>query len=149
MEFKPTEAATPQESEGRDQAQGFGVITDESLKRALNPLPGQSLVDACQLTPNELKRINRQIQEEHQSEHLVTTIDSLVEILLHLGEDTDAYENMILFFERLNQRLLEQKEIGKAAQMLQRSKKPQNQWRSRITDLCDPPDPKRRRAPSR
>jgi hypothetical protein len=122
MEFKPMEAAGPQESEGEDQAQDFGVLTDENLRRALNPLPGQSLADACQLTPDELKRINREIQEEHQSEHLVIMIDSLVEILLHLGEDMDAYENMISFFERLNKTLLDQREIGKAAGMLQRFK---------------------------
>ena len=122
MEFKPTEAAGPQEGEGEDQAHGFGVLTDESLRQALNPSPGQSLVDACQLTPNEVERINRGIQEEYRSEHLVVLIDSLVEILLHLGDDMDAYENMISFFERLNQTLLNQKEIGKAARMLQRFK---------------------------
>ena len=121
MEFKPTEA-TPSGSEGEDQAQGFGVLTDEKLKRALNPSPGQSLADACQLTPDELKRINREIQQEHQSEHVVTMIDSLVEILLHLGEDMDAYENMISFFERLNTTFLDQREVGKAAGMLQRFK---------------------------
>ena len=122
MEFKPTEVTGLQESEEKDQAQGFGVLTDENLKRALNPLPGQSLVAACQLTPDELKRINSEIQEEDHSEHLVIMIDSLVEILLHLGEDTDAYENMISFFERLNQTLLDHKEIGKAVGMLKRFK---------------------------
>jgi len=122
MELKPMEAVGPPESEGEDQAQGFGVLTDEKLKRALNPSPGQPLVDACQLTPDELKRINREIQQEQQSEHLVTMIESLVEILLHLGEDMDAYENMISFFERLNQTLLDQREVGKAAGILQRFK---------------------------
>src|SRR5512139_311004 len=34
MEFKPTEAACPQEGEGEDQAHGFGVLTDESLRQA-------------------------------------------------------------------------------------------------------------------
>jgi hypothetical protein len=120
MQFKPTEAAGPPESDEGDQAQGFDVLTDKKLKGALTPLPGQSLVDAYQLTPDELKRINREIREEYQPEHLVIMIDSLVEILLHLGEDMDAYENVILFFERLNQTLLDQKEIGKAARMLQR-----------------------------
>jgi hypothetical protein len=100
MEFRPTEAEGSPGSEGQDQTPGFGILTDEKLKRALNPSPGQSLVDACQLTPDELKRINREIQQEHQSEHVVTMIESLVEILLHLGEDMDAYENMISFFER-------------------------------------------------
>jgi hypothetical protein len=87
-----------------DQVQGFGVLTDENLKRALNPLPGQSLVDACQPTPIELERMNREIQEEHQSDHLVIMIDSLIEILLHLGEDMDAYENDLIF-ERSTRRL--------------------------------------------
>jgi len=125
MEFKPTEAAGAlQENKEEDQAEVFGILTDENLKRALNPLPGQSLVDACQLAPDELKRINREIQEEYQSEHLAIMIDSLVEILLHLGEDMDAYENLILFLKRLNRGFLVKKKSGKPLGCYSDSKKP-------------------------
>jgi len=122
MEFNPTETEVPQVSEGKEHAHGFGVLTDENLKCALNPLPGQSLVDACRLTPNEAKQIDREVQEEEQSKHFIVIIDALVEILLHLGEDMDAYENMISFLELFNKTLLYQREIGKAARMMQRLK---------------------------
>jgi hypothetical protein len=38
--------------------------------------------------------------------------------LLHLGEDVDAYENMISYFDRVLEYLLEQKEVGKAVALL-------------------------------
>ena len=45
-------------------------------------------------------------------------IDNLVEILLHLGEDMDAYENMISYFQRTFTSFLEQGEVGKAAAVM-------------------------------
>jgi hypothetical protein len=45
-------------------------------------------------------------------------INNLIEILLHLGEDADAYENMISYFDRVIEYLLEQKEVGKAVSLL-------------------------------
>jgi HEAT repeat protein len=42
----------------------------------------------------------------------------LIEILLHLGEDADAYENMISYFDRVMEYLLEQKEVGEAVALL-------------------------------
>ncbi len=94
------------------------VITDEGLKQAINPLPGQSVVQACQLTSEEIEGITQEIDLEQQSEHLVVLINSLIEILLHLGEDMDAYENMISYFERILEGLLDQGEIGKAVVIL-------------------------------
>ena len=91
-----------------------------SLKQVLNPSPGQSLVQACLLNSDELEEINREAQQEQQPDYVYILIDDLIEILLHLGEDMDAYENMISYFERTTGSFLEQREVGKAVAVLKR-----------------------------
>jgi len=90
------------------------------LNQALNLSPGQSLVHACQLTPDEVGEINREVEQEHQPDYIYLLIDNLVEILLHLGDDMDAYENMISYFERTTGSVLEKKEVRKAVVVLKR-----------------------------
>lgn len=97
-----------------------GGLMAEGLKQALNPSPGQSLVQACQLTPNEIEEINREIEQEHQPDYIYLLTDNLVEILLHLGDDIDAYENMISYFERTTGSVLEKREVGKAVSVLKK-----------------------------
>jgi hypothetical protein len=94
------------------------VLMEESLEQALNPSPGQSLVQACQLNADEMEEINRETQQEQQPGYIHVLIDNLIEIVLHLGEDMDAYENMISYFERTIHSLLEQKEVGKVVTIL-------------------------------
>ncbi len=90
----------------------------EGLKQILNPSPGQSLAQACQLTQDEMESIRQEVEQEQTPEYLFVLINNLIEILLHLGEDMDAYENMISYFERLIHSLLEQKEIEKVVMIL-------------------------------
>jgi hypothetical protein len=104
------------------EASGLLLGTGEDLKQALNASPGQSLVDACALSPVEIDKINEELQRENQPGYLLTLIDSLIEILLHLGEDMDAYENMISYFERIVQSLLEQEQMEKVVMILTRLK---------------------------
>ena len=92
----------------------------EGLKQVLNPSPGQSLVQACQLTPDEIEEISREIEQEHQPDYIYLLVDNLVEILLHLGDDMDAYENMISYFERTTGSVLEKREVRKAVVVLKR-----------------------------
>ena len=61
---------------------------------------------------------DREAQQEQQPEYIYVLIDNLIEILLHLGEDMDAYENMISYFDRVIEYLLEQKEVGEAVALL-------------------------------
>jgi len=91
----------------------------EELKQVLNPAPGQSLVQACQLNSNEMMEINGQVQEELHPKYHHVLIHYLIEMLLHLGEDMDAYENMISYFGRTIESLLEKKEVGKAVAILE------------------------------
>jgi hypothetical protein len=90
----------------------------EELKQVLNPAPGQSLSQACQLNSNEKMEINQQVQEEQHPEYHHVLIHYLIEMLLHLGEDMDAYENMISYFGRTIESLLEKKEVGNAVGIL-------------------------------
>jgi hypothetical protein len=103
-----------------DQGEGEGphAPAAEGLEQAINPAPGQSLVEACQLTSDEKEAIDREALQEQRPEYIYVLIDNLIEILLHLGEDTDAYENMISYFDRVIEYLLEQKEVGKTVELL-------------------------------
>jgi len=88
------------------------------LEQAINPAPGQSLPEACQLTLEESQTIDQEAQQEQNPEYVYVLIDNLIEILLHMGEDVDAYENMISYFDRVIEYLLEEKEVGKAVDLL-------------------------------
>ena len=57
--------------------------------------------------------IDREARQEEQADYIYILINNLIEILLHLGEDVDAYENMISYFDRVIEYLLDQKEVGK------------------------------------
>jgi len=65
-----------------------------------------------------MEEISRRVQQEQQPEYLYVLINNLIEILLHLDKNVDAYENMISYFKRVIQSLLEQKEVGKAVGIL-------------------------------
>ncbi|MGZ3567868.1 MAG: HEAT repeat domain-containing protein [Thermodesulfobacteriota bacterium] len=103
-----------------DQKQGTSPRAPEAmgLEQAINPSPGQSLVEACALTSEESELIEREAQQEQRPEYVYVLIDNLIEILLHLGEDVDAYENMISYFDRVIEYLLEEKEVDKAVELL-------------------------------
>lgn len=73
-------------------------------------LPTTSLVKACQLEPEEIEEIFREVEREENSDYLYI-VNNLIEILLHLGEDLDAYENMISYFDRLILSLLENRKL--------------------------------------
>src|SRR4030042_1250565 len=108
----------PQEGVDEEQDESSQVPVREGLQQVINPAPGQSLVQACQLTPEESGVIHRDARQEEQADYIYVLIDNLIEILLHLGEDVDAYENMISYFDRVIGYLLEQKEVGKAVALL-------------------------------
>lgn len=117
-EYKGSWEEWSQEKSEEEQAQSSHASEPEGLEQAINPSPGQSLVQACQLTPDEKEEVQQEAQQEQRPEYIFILIDNLIEILLHLGEDADAYENMISFFDRVIEYLLEQKEVEKAEALL-------------------------------
>jgi hypothetical protein len=68
--------------------------------------------------PDEIEKIQRDVQQELQTEYLHALDNSLIEILLHLGEDMDAYENMISYFQRIMESLLNQGKVGRTVTVL-------------------------------
>jgi hypothetical protein len=117
LEYKQLEGEGFEEKPVEEQ-EGASSLAAEGVKQALNLSTEQSLVQACQLTPEEMEEINRKIQLDQNSEYIFHLIDNLVEILLHLGEDMDAYENMISYFQRTIESLLEQKMLGRVVTIL-------------------------------
>lgn len=87
------------------------VLEVENLRQVLNPSPDQSLVRACQLSPEELEEINLEAQQDQRFDYVFILIEDIIEILLHLGDDMDAYENMIIRVNRVIESLIDQKEI--------------------------------------
>jgi len=117
-EYRGTWEEWPQEREDEAQVEHSRAPVSDGLEQAINPAPGQSLVQACQLTPEEREAILREAQQEQQSDYIYILINNLIEILLHLGEDADAYENMISYLDRVIEYLLEQKEVEKIVALL-------------------------------
>jgi hypothetical protein len=118
LEYKGSWEEGLQEKADEGQPESSSIPVQEGLRKAINPAPGQSLVQACQLTPEEREAIDREARQEEQPDYIYILIDNLIEILLHLGEDVDAYENMISYFDRVIEYLLDQKEVGKAVALL-------------------------------
>jgi HEAT repeat protein len=119
LEYRGSSEEWFEEAPDESEAEGAQVVAVESLSNVLNRSPGQSLVQACELTSEEMEEIARVAREEQQPEYVYILINNLVEILLHLGEDFDAYENMISYFEQIITRLLENGLVGRAVTILQ------------------------------
>jgi hypothetical protein len=107
---------------GKEGVEGK-IPMGESTKEEVSPTAGKGLTQNFQLNPEETAEINREIQEEQEPGHLYVLIDNLVEILLHLGEDVDAYENMISFFERTIESFLKRKDVERAMAILMNLRK--------------------------
>lgn len=112
---------------GTEPGFGFGAETAlggpyslvaEGLRQALNLSSDQSLAQVCAPTPDEIEEIYRRAHQEEQLENLYILVNNFTEILLHLGENTETYENMISYFERIIKSFLEQEEVNKAAKIL-------------------------------
>ncbi len=106
------------EEKAEEETEEAQSLAAEGIKKALNLSPDQSLVQACQLTHDEMVEIKRKVQREQEVEYIYVLIDNLIEILLHLGEDMDAYENMISYFQRAIESFLGQKRVGRAVAIL-------------------------------
>jgi len=94
------------------------ILIDENIKQTIAPKAGEGLAQTFQLTPNEMIEINGETQEEQQPEHLYVLIDHLTEILLHLGEGKEAFENLISYYERILESLLKQKDVERMVTIL-------------------------------
>src|SRR3972149_3466247 len=69
----------PQEKVDEGQAESLSAPA-EVLERAFKRAPGQSLVQACALTPEEREVIDREARQEEQPDYIYTLINNLIEI---------------------------------------------------------------------
>ena len=111
------EDESPEKADPSDSEKSYASLA-EDWQQALNGFSSQSLVQAFQIAPHEAIEINGEIESEHQPGYFLVLMDSLIEILLHLGEEREAYENMIGYFERTVEFLLERNEVEQAVSIL-------------------------------
>jgi hypothetical protein len=102
------------------------ILADENIKQTMSPAPGMGLAQTFQLTPNEMMELNQQIQAEQQPEHLYVLIDHLTEILLHLGEEKEALENLISYYERILESLLRERDVERMVAILMKLREIRN-----------------------
>ena len=105
-------------SEDSGQAETDDASTARGLRQLLNLSPDQAIAQVCALTPEEMEQIYRRVEREQESDYLYILVNNLIEILLHLGENVEAYENLISYFERIVKSLLEERQVGKAVMIL-------------------------------
>lgn len=103
-----------------DEAEELSLpaLTEEEVEKALDPSRSETLTHACELTSDELEKINQDTHLELETEYLHALNNNLLEVLLHLGEDTDAYENMISYFQQIIESLLTEGKVGKVVTIL-------------------------------
>ncbi len=101
-----------------EEGAGGKFLIEESIKQDLPSSQGRAMGQAFQLTPDELAKINGEIQVEQQPEHLQGMIEDLTEILLHLEEKQEAFENLVSYFERLLESLLREKDLERVVTVL-------------------------------
>ncbi len=105
----------------RLEYRGFeeGSFKEEAVK--VEPEQSRIIVEKPLNQPfnfDGVEEIYRRANQEQQPEYLYVLINNLIEVLLHLHGNMNAYENMITYFEHVIKSLLEQGEVGKAVEIL-------------------------------
>ncbi len=121
------EGGAEAEAEGKSVSHGGGgktrtaanVTDTERVKLFLDLSSEQAFMQACALNADEMEKVDREVEEEQQPERLYVLIKEILEILLHLGEDIDAYENMISYFKKTIESFLQEDQIDKAVTTFQ------------------------------
>ncbi len=98
MEFLPEmEAGATSEQESAETEMVFSL--EQMLPESVRD-QREMFVRHFQPTAEEVDLINHLISKEADIKFVSTLVDNLIEILLHLGEDLEPYENMVTFFDR-------------------------------------------------
>ncbi len=117
LEFSPdSERATDAEPEEESEEAATLSVPAEMLPELGDQR--ETFTRHFQPTPEEVDLINRQINQEADVHFVSTLVDNLTEILLHLGEDLEPYENMVTFFDRALEFLLLKGEFRTAGRIL-------------------------------
>jgi hypothetical protein len=118
LEFSPgdeTETVTPSAQESAEEEM---VLSSEGLLPEAKGDQREDFARHFQLTAKEVGLIDRLINQETDINFVSTLVDSLMEILFHLGEDLEPYENMVTFFDRALEFLVLKGEFKGAGEIL-------------------------------
>jgi len=115
LEFSPTaeEPASDQESTEEEMLLSLAETLPESVRDQR-----ETFAEHFQPTTEEAGQINQLINHEADIKFVSTLVDNLIEILLHLGEDLEPYENMVTFFDRALEFLVLKGEFKTAGEIL-------------------------------
>ncbi len=118
LEFTPGIEGEPVATPAQESAEEeMGLPLGEMLSE----VPGdqrETFASHFQLTSEEVGLIDQLINQEADINFVSTLVDSLMEILLHLGEDLEPYENMVTFFDRALEFLVLKGEFKAAGEIL-------------------------------
>jgi HEAT repeat protein len=106
-------APSEQESEESGMALSLGEILPESMGDEK-----ETFAMHFQLSTEEVESINKLIDQEADIHFVSTLVENLIEILLHLGEDLEPYENVVTFFDRALEFLVLKGEFKTAGKIL-------------------------------
>ncbi len=100
LEFPPDMGGESDTSSAQESAEEEMVLSSEGLLPEAVGDQREDFARHFQLTAEEVGLIDRLISQEADINFVSTLVDSLIEILLHLGEDLEPHENMVTFFDR-------------------------------------------------
>ena len=103
--------------EGKEEPQEAALALPQLLPESAGD-QRETFARHFQLTTEEVDLINRHINREADINFVSTLVDKLIEILLHLGEDLEPYENMVTFFDKALEFLVLKGEFKTAGQIL-------------------------------
>jgi hypothetical protein len=115
LEFSPPAEGPPSEQESTEEEMVLSLA--ETLPETVRD-QRETLASHFQPTPEEANQINQLIDHETDIKFVSTLVDNLIEILLHLGEDLEPYENMVTFFDRALEFLVLKGEFKTAGEIL-------------------------------
>lgn len=115
LEFSPPAEGPPSEKESAEEEMILSLA--ETLPETVRD-QRETLASHFQPTPEEADQINQLIDHETDIKFVSTLVDNLIEILLHLGEDLEPYENMVTFFDRALEFLVLKGEFKTAGEIL-------------------------------
>jgi len=118
LEFSPgiegeTVTTSPQESAEAEKVLPLGEMFPEPTGDQR-----EAFARHFQLTSEEVGLIDRLVNQEADIDFVSTLVESLMEILFHLGEDLEPYENMVTFFDRALEFLVLKGEFKAASEIL-------------------------------
>ena len=118
LEFSPDVEGETGATSGQESAEAEMVFPLEEILPERMGDQRETFTRHFQLTTQEADLINRVINQEADISFISTLVDGLIEILLHLGEDLEPYENMVTFFDRALEFLVLKGEFKTAGKIL-------------------------------